>query len=245
MRVIIKISSKELSFRIEELTIFSLLNILYDLEDFDIEAFRANYYGVFFVLLNSAFIKLGPEESFYIEDLLKTTRSLYGSMKSYNCRRKSPIKAVFLKVKRRLSRFYLKSKLVSNTQEFNRIKMKRLFLKTLKNMHPQLTRYKKELIEYYNKLHEVWKCQYDLWNKDPMTEVWDDLSDIKLLALQFRLNFCSQLDEKIFLSHYLISVRSRKIFLNAFNKDQLLLFKLENSPIYDYIKATEVPELFK
>jgi len=101
-------------FEIKSPTTFALFGIVFDLEDTPTEKFRAYQDEIIVASVNFSLITLSPIDDFFLSDILSNVKSIYGSLQSYNCRRKYSIVAKKVLPTLRLKRYnHLTSKHLS------------------------------------------------------------------------------------------------------------------------------------
>jgi ribosomal protein L11 len=176
LNVIVYLSITELLFEIKSPTIFSLFSIIFDLEDFDTEKFRATKDNIFLSIFNFALIKLNPEEDFFISELLSQVRSIYGNLLSYNCRRKFKRRSPDILPQNRLQRFLINKKPLNHVSQLRSLNaINHFFYKTSKFLkHNQVLQQINQIDELYDLLDD-WDDAYDY--------IWEDLEFTKLFEL--------------------------------------------------------------
>jgi ribosomal protein L11 len=144
-------------------TIFSMVNIIYNLDELLIEKFRASIMDISINNANFALAKLDTEEDFFISELLSNIKSIYSNLLSYNCRRRANKSASALLIRSRRRRFLSTNDpiQVRANQRYNHRRYLHFVKKT--NHLKKLGR----LPEQLDRLH----CFYDCY------EDWDELFD--------------------------------------------------------------------
>jgi ribosomal protein L11 len=140
-------------------TTFSLINIIYELDDFLVENLRASLPNISIIMANIALTKIDTQDAIFVEELIKTTKTIYGNLTSYNCRRRKDKRINALKKNRKIQLYKKLTNIVSKMDSHRRDL--HYFLKTKK----VLKREKLPLL--FDKIDEF----YDLY------EDWDDFHD--------------------------------------------------------------------
>lgn len=186
LNVIIYLSVSELLFEVKSPTTFSLFGIIYNLEDYSIEEFRASKTNVFLSNFNFALAKLSPEEDFFISDIIGNLRSIYGSLMSYNCKRPFPKRPKLKLTNIRKRKYLVNNSLLPTNSKRNLYRIIRAARKAKK------ISYKEQIEIIIDQIYEsfygtdLWDDLIDLYLEDPEFVLYYDLYEILLSSFKFR-----------------------------------------------------------
>jgi ribosomal protein L11 len=187
IRVDITISGPTSNIEVKTPSIFSLINIVYDLEDTLIENFEASITDISLNHANFALVKLDTEEDFFMSELLTHIKSIYSNILSYNCRRKVDKSAYGLLLQSRKRRFLAnKNTNHPSNQVYNHCRNLHFFVKTKRFNKLDLLPLRFDHIETFYDILEDWDEFYDEYYKDQYLIYHDYLTAYSLLA-QFYL----------------------------------------------------------
>lgn len=165
-------------------TVFSLLNITWDLDEDHIHKFRAYIYDILTTIANFTLIKNSPDESYFVSDLVANVRTILANINSYNCRR-NLFKLTDIRNRGvRLQRYLLNIKSHFNTS-YHHERLYHYCYKALKHRNNDLIPLTVEHIDYFYDLFEDWEEAFDFAWLDHQLNSLDDLIEVSLLAEEF------------------------------------------------------------
>jgi hypothetical protein len=154
-------------------TTFSLINIIYDLDDYIIEILRASLPNISLILANIALAKIDTQDSIFVDELLNHGRTLYGNINSYNCKRRKDKRINALKNfdKMQSNKInYIKSNLDSHRRDMH------YFLKTKRVKKKERLPLLFDKIDDFYDLYEDWDEFHDEYYQDNFLNYYDNIS---------------------------------------------------------------------
>lgn len=185
LRVCVSISTTETTCDVFETPVFQLVNMTHDLEDRTIESLQASKNETLLSNANFAIIKSTPTENLFTSDIISNTKSIYGSLLSYNCRRKKVKPSILNKPSMRFKNYINQRVIISSNKEKHLGNLKHFLFKAFnyekKHRLPLLF----ERIDYFYDILEDWDEAYDHYFKNhSLTNIFD-LLEYTLLALEY------------------------------------------------------------
>jgi len=196
IRVKVVVQGSLCSIEVLDPSVFSLIDIAFDLTDFPIEKFRASIPDILVATASFALIKNIPEESYFLSDFIANTRTILNNIVSYNCKRKRHKQTNISKINLRFQNYLLNIKSHLNTQYYQ----KRLYhfcYKALKYRKRKHRRLLYERPDYFDDLFKDWEDAYDFAWLDQELLLWDDLVELSLLAEDFSLLVATDHDNSL------------------------------------------------
>jgi ribosomal protein L11 len=208
LRVTVTITNTATVCEVSETPTFQLLNMAFDLEERTIESLQASKTDLLLANTNFAILKSSPSEDTFTSDILANTKSVYGSLLSYNCRRKKVKASLSFKPKSRF-KYYLKQKINNsyNKEEYQKHIQHfvyKAFLYETKRRLPLLF----ERIDYFYDILDDWDESYDhYWKNHYLTYVYD-LMEYTLLSINYKflINHLNKQKKKSLIKLHLESV---------------------------------------
>lgn len=232
LRVIVTITNTATECEVLETPVFQLLNMAFDLEDRTIESLQASKVDLLLANTNFAIIKSSPSEDTFSSDIIANTKSVYGSLLSYNCRRKKVKTSISIQPKNRYKN-YLKQKINNSYNKEEHLRHLRHFVYkaftyNTKRRLPLLF----ERIDYFYDILEDWEESYDLyWKNHNLTTLYD-LIEYTLLAIDYNQitnnlnNAKKESHIKLYFKSLFTTLQTTLNFTSTYDKDLLLPLKL-------------------
>ena len=142
-------------------TVFSLINIIFDLDDLIIENMRSFIPNLCLTIVNISLAKIDTQDSIFLEELIRNSKIIYGNLSSYNCRRRKDKRVNSLKNPNKLRKFaYLFSKKDNHRRDLH------FFLKNKKVQKVEKLPILFETIDTFYDLYDDWDDFYDEYYQD-------------------------------------------------------------------------------
>jgi len=228
LNVIVYLSTTELLFEIKSPSIYTLFGIAFDLEDVDTEKFRAPRKDVFLSIFNFAEIKLNTDDQldFWMSDVIAQVKSIYGTFKSFNCRRLKKKKSRFILSSFLNRRFYINKESLPYNYKRNLSEVKHFFVKASRKAKRQHFALLLERINDFYDMYEDWDEAYDYYWDDLKTNYLHDLYEYLIIALEYQ-NSLTYLHKKqqVSLNYYYLQTL-HQIFRKNYTKTATLDYDL-------------------
>lgn len=188
LRVGITLSGASTIVNVTTPSMFTLINIAFDMTAEAIEYFRASIQEILLASINFALIKYNTNEDYLLSALGGNIKSFYGNISSYNCRRRKTRNTKALIPKNRFKRYLMENELVyhKNLQAYHR-KISHFFIKTYKLKTKQRFSLRMDRIEYFYDILDDWEDSYDLFDYDHELDFTDYHMQIILLANMYTI----------------------------------------------------------
>jgi hypothetical protein len=213
-------------------SVFSLLNIAFDLEETHIEKFRASISDILVITTNFALIKYKPEDSYFVSDLIANLRTILCNIMSYNCGRKSIKMSNITNLKFRLQRYLLNIKSHFN-RHYHHKKLYHFCHKALNYQEDEPIPMLIDRIDYFYDILDDWDDAYDFAWSDQLLILLDDLNEYILLADEFALLENGLDDDLIMPSELYQNYSSQEIMdqlISEYDLDLIESFKMSLKP---------------